>query len=216
MRNDLNKVRGWAQMIAEESDADERAAHLDRVETIIDEWETMTDGMKQLKQLTDADATVRSAIDVQSLVDQLTAWIREAELDVSVETSCPDASTVWIAGSIEDAIERILTLRGSVSAEEHYAAEIWMSNTPDDWVEITIEITGSGLTEMETEVLTSGEETALTHAQGIEVWLLRTMIGEIGGSISATTTDDETTINLKIPQKQSQEAATSSKQEAPK
>ncbi|MFB6293378.1 MAG: PAS domain S-box protein [Halonotius sp.] len=210
MRNDLNKVRGWAQMIAEEPDAGERAAHLDRVETIIDEWETMTDGIKQLKQLTDADATARSAIDMQMLVDQLTAWSCEAELDVSLETSCPDASTVWVAGSVKDAIEQVLTLASTESADEDSAAEISMSSTPEDWVAITIEVTGSGLTEMETEVLTTGEETALTHAQGIEVWLLRTMIGEIGGSISATTTDDETTIDLKIPRKQSEKVAASS------
>jgi PAS domain S-box-containing protein len=202
MRNDLNKVRGWAQMIAKEPDADERAAHLTRVEATIDEWETMTDGMKQLKQLTDADAAPRSAIDIQSLVDRLTAWSREAKLDVAFDTTCPDTSTVLVAGTTEDAIERVLSLTDTESANDHPPAKISISTTPDEWVAITIDIVGSGLSEREAEVLTTGEETALTHAQGIEVWLLRTMVGEIGGSISAATTDTETTIDLKLPRTQ--------------
>jgi len=202
MRNDLNKVRGWAQMIAEEPDADERAEQLDRVEAIIDQWETMMGEMKQLKQLTESDVAARSPIDIQSLIDQLTAWSREAEVDVAFDTSCPDTSSVLVSGTTEDALELVLTLSVVESADEHSAADISISSTPDDWVAITIEIAGSGLSKMETEVLTTGEETALTHAQGIKVWLLRTMIGKMGGSISATTTDGDTTIDLKIPRTQ--------------
>lgn len=202
MRNDLNKVRGWAQMIAEEQNAETRTAHLNRVEAIIDEWEALTDGMKRLRQLTNAAETDPPVIDVQSLVECLTDWCLEVDLDVDIETSCPEKTSVWVAAVIEEAIETLLTIAATKSADETASASISLSVAPDNWIKITIDISRSGLNAMETDVLATGEETALTHAQGIEVWLVRTMIREIGGAISAQTMDEETMINLKIPRKQ--------------
>lgn len=202
MRNDLNKVRGWAQVLATEENAETKTTHLNRIETIVDEWETMVEQVKQLRQLTDSAMGDQSVVATQSVVDNLKAWSHETELDVTIESTVAEPADVRVSETVEDAITRLVSVAAGRSAAEDSTTEVTMTKTTDDWVEITVFVTESALTAAETAVLATGEETELLHAQGVAVWLIRTMIGESGGGITAKTADGTTNVQFKIPIRQ--------------
>ena len=202
MRNDLNKVRGWAQVLATEENAETKTTHLNRIETIVDEWETMVEQVKQLRQLTDSAMGDQSVVATQSVVDNLKAWSHETELDVTIESTVAEPADVRVSETVEDAITRLVSIAAGRSAAEDSTTEVTMTKTTDDWVEITVFVTESALTAAETAVLATGEETELLHAQGVAVWLIRTMIGESGGGITAKTADGTTNVQFKIPIRQ--------------
>jgi PAS domain S-box-containing protein len=51
MRNDLTKVRGWTQVMSEESDPEKRAEQFETVERVLDKWDEMTEKMGQIRQI---------------------------------------------------------------------------------------------------------------------------------------------------------------------
>ena len=199
IRNDLNKVRGWAQVLAEETDAEARATHLDRIEAILEEWESMTEGMRRIRRLTTSPEVDRPAIEVQSVMEHLTAWTGEVDFSLDVDSTVPDDSTVWIPGTLEEALETLITTAFTRATDPDPAVTVSLSDTTDRWVEAEVVITGSGLTETDMEVLTTGEETALTHAQGLDIWVVRTMIRTVGGEITAQATDTGTRVTFRVP-----------------
>ena len=199
IRNDLNKVRGWAQVLAEETDAEARATHLDRIEAILEEWESMTEGMRRIRRLTTSPEVDRPAIEVQSVTEHLTAWTGEVDFSLDVDSTVPDDSTVWIPGTLEEALETLITTAVTRATDPDPAVTVSLSDTTDRWVEAEVVITGSGLTETDMEVLTTGEETALTHAQGLDIWVVRTMIRTVGGEITAQATDTGTRVTFRVP-----------------
>jgi len=202
MRNDLNKVRGWAQVLAEEADAEARATHLDRIETILDEWEAMTDEMRQVRQLTTSPEAQQPAVEVRSVTEHLTAWNQDTEFTLDVNSTVSREPTVWIPGIVTEALEKLITTATHRATESDTVVTVSLSDKTDKWVGIEVFITGSGLTETDTEVLATGEETALTHAQGLDIWVVRTMIRTVGGEITAHTTGTKTRVTFRIPMKQ--------------
>lgn len=199
MRNDLQKIRGWAEVLAEEETAESRTTHLDRIEAILDEWETMIEQVKELRQLTEATQADQSIVATQSVVDNLTEWSHETELDVTVKSTVAEPSDEWISATVEDAVTQLLSIAAGRSTEHDPTAEVTVTKTTDDWLEVTAFVTESALTAAETAVLATGEETELAHAQGVAVWLIRTMISEAGGGITAKTAEGKTNVQFKMP-----------------
>jgi signal transduction histidine kinase len=58
---------------------------------------------------------------------------------------------------------------------------------------------------MEKSLLETGEETPLSHGQGLGLWMVRALTIRAGGSISVETSDEGSKIILEIPAKTAQE-----------
>ncbi len=199
IRNDINKLRGWSEMLAEEVDAETRTTHLHRIERILDEWETMTEQVKQLRQLVNTPEADQSVVETRTVLEHLTERSEEAGVTLNTESSLSDAPATLVPAAIDEALQRLVAIAIDRSTDQDTDVEISVSNATDDWVEIILLVTGSELTEMEVSVLATGEETALTHAQGLDVWLIRTMVQQAGGGITGQTTDGKTRITLRAP-----------------
>jgi sensor histidine kinase regulating citrate/malate metabolism len=192
-------------VLAEEADAEARATHLDRIETILDEWEAMTEGMRQIRQLT-TSTDQRPAIEVRSVTEHLTAWSQDTEFSLDVDSTVSDDPPVWVPGIVTETVEKLITIAVHRATEPDPVVTVSLSDTTDRWVEIETFITGSGLTETDMEVLATGEETALTHAQGLDIWVVRTMIRTVGGEITAQTTGTKTRVTFRVPVEQPPDA----------
>lgn len=98
-----------------------------------------------------------------------------------------------------DAIDELLT-----NAIEHAD-----SSTPTVWVTVRdgeafarldIADDGPGLPEMERQVLESGTETPLRHSSGLGLWLVRWIVKDLGGDVTARERDGGgTVISLRLP-----------------
>jgi light-regulated signal transduction histidine kinase (bacteriophytochrome) len=199
MRNDLNKVRGWAQLIAEESNAEARADQLGHVERTLDEWEAMAEELKKIRQVSQSTDANQPTTEARSVITDVVSHSREAHPTLEIEAITGDVEGLRIPSVVEEAITALIRVTADRQTDEAAQVDVSLSDSTDDWIQIDIVDTGRRLTEMETEVLATGEETALIHGQGTGVWLVRTMIKEAGGDISAQRRDTEVTVSFRVP-----------------
>jgi light-regulated signal transduction histidine kinase (bacteriophytochrome) len=85
MRNDLSKLRGWAQQMSEEPEPSTRAEHLATLERIFDKWESMTDRVKQIRQASRQSNKV-AGVNPESLIEDAVAPINEQYLAATIST----------------------------------------------------------------------------------------------------------------------------------
>ena len=196
MRNDLMKVRGWAQMMCEEPDAERRAEHLETVEEILDKWEAMTEKTQEMRRILQPTSGREATTTPDSLIADAVDPVREAHDDATVLTEVPDD---WIRApaTLAEAVAELV--RNAVEAREDATVEVALTGPTDGWAEVVVRDDGPGMPEMEADVLENGEETPLNHGQGLGLWMVRMIVTGAGGEASVESTADGTTVRLRLP-----------------
>ena len=200
MRNDLTKMRGWTQMMCEEPDAKKRADHFDTIESVFDKWESMTEEIKNIRNILQTQQAKQTRTAVQSLIEDAVAPVREEYADATVVTDVSDAGSTQIPATLLDAIRELAENAAQVSPE--VTVEVTPSRLADGWLEIGVRDDGPGMPEMEANVLENGEETPLNHGQGLGLWMVRMIVTQAGGEVTVEPTADGTEVRLRLPSKQ--------------
>jgi PAS domain S-box-containing protein len=201
IRNDLTKVRGWAQIMSEEPDADTRLDHLSQIEDTLDEWEKITQDMERLRDIETSTEKDGRVIKAHSAIRSAISRCRNEYPSVEITQTSINSENVWISGIVEEAVKKlIMTMIDQPSGEESQL-NLSLSKPNEGWVAIEVVDTGNRMNQQEGEILSTGEETALVHAQGTGIWVIRTLIKEAGGNISVQVTDTETKVAFRVPTK---------------
>jgi PAS domain S-box-containing protein len=201
IRNDLTKVRGWAQIMSEEPDADTRLDHLSQIEDTLDEWEKITQDMERLRDIETSTEKDGRVIKAHSAIRSAISRCRNEYPSVEITQTSINSENVWISGIVEEAVRKlIMTMIDQPSGEESQL-NLSLSKPNEGWVAIEVVDTGNRMNQQEGEILSTGEETALVHAQGTGIWVIRTLIKEAGGNISVQVTDTETKVAFRVPTK---------------
>jgi signal transduction histidine kinase len=125
----------------------------------------------------------------------MVAHASNGETDITVDVD--NGADVAVPSVLTDAIDELLS--NAVAVSGNGPVTISCRRPDSTWLELTIDDSGPGLPDAEAEVLESGEETALSHGQGLGLWFVRMVVTEIGGSLSTDVRDDGTAITLRIP-----------------
>jgi len=197
IRNDLTKLRGWTQMLYEAGDAARREETYGTLQRILDKWEKMTERTQEINQLLDAQALHESHRSLTAIVDETVERAHASNNDTDIIVDVDNGADVAIPSVLTDAIDELLS--NAVAVSDNGPVTIRCRRPDSTWLELTIDDSGPGLPDAEVEVLESGEETALSHGQGLGLWFVRMVVTEIGGSLSTDVGDDGTAITLRIP-----------------
>lgn len=196
LRNDMSVIRGMTQLMAEERAADD--SYGQTALKNIDKLLALTQKARELDRIVAADREPEPT-DITRLVESIVKKVRQKHPRASVSTKYDDEITAAVQPSFERALEELLENAAKHSGEAP-TVTVSVEHVPNA-VEIRIVDDGLGLADHEAEVLRTGSETPLTHGSGLGLWLAYWIITSHDGSISATSTEDGTTMTISIPRK---------------
>ncbi len=197
MRNDLTKMRGWTQVMCEETDAKKRAEQFETIERILGKWERMTEKMGEIRQVLDSQSGEGSTAAVGSLVEEAVAPVREEYADATIGTDVSSSESAQVPVTLLDAVRELVENAAKASADA--TIEVDVARRDSGWVEVGVRDDGPGMPEMEADVLETGEETPLNHSQGLGLWKVRMVVTQAGGDVSVESTADGTEVLLRLP-----------------
>ncbi|OSO94565.1 hypothetical protein B9H04_14035 [Halorubrum ezzemoulense DSM 17463] len=196
MRNDLGKVRGWAELMCEESDRDARSEHLATLNRILDKWESMTERVKQIRRASQRIDQSTGA-DPDSLVADATDPVRDEYPDATISTEVSADALTRVPATLLDAIRELAENAANTGPDAD--VEVELSSPEDGWIEVSVRDDGPGLPQMEADALETGEETPLNHGNGLGLWMVRMITTQAGGDISVRTAEAGTDVRLRVP-----------------
>jgi PAS domain S-box-containing protein len=196
MRNDLTKVRGWTQVMSEESDAEKRAEQLETIEEILDKWDAMTEKMGEIRAVLNAQQGGQAQREAEKIVEDAVAPVREEYPEATVQTDVSDAG-LQVPSTFLDAVRELVENAAKTSAEA--TIEVETDRSSDGWTELFVRDDGPGMPDMEASVLETGEETPLNHGQGLGLWMVRMIVTQAGGDVSVESTGNGTAVRLRLP-----------------
>lgn len=194
VRNDLNVIRGRAELLASEaSDTD----HAQRIVDTADEILSTATNAQQIRRVVDrrgefvstqADALVRSA------VGEVADDYPDAEIGVgplpAVELEVHPHFEYAIRHAVENGVEH-------QSGEPHVVVR---AATVDTGVVIEIEDDGPGVPASELDPLAAGEETQLVHGSGAGLWIVDRVVEYSGGTVEFDSSESGTVVRLIVDQ----------------
>ena len=200
IRNEMNVVKGNADLLRDTADANER----ERLSRIISTVDDIVDRSNKIGRVTEALETERhSPTRLHELLESVVSDARDRNPDATITLTCEE--TIWIQGgpSVPIALEELVE-----NAVEHRAAdddpvEVEITATRTDGtpgVRVAVHDNGPGIADHEREVIRSGTETPLKHGSGVGLWLVNWIVRNLGGRMSFPEPDGPgTTVELQLP-----------------
>src|SRR6056297_360621 len=193
IRNDLNVIRGYADLLTDRVD-DGRSREC--LETIREKTDDMVAISEKLRVIEEASSGApRGRID---LVD--TVWDAAERVDgpdVSVTVESPPEAWIRADGSIEHPVREVFenAVTHNDGATRRVDARV-EENGSTTCLEVTDN--GPGIPADERAVLRAERETPLSHASSIGLWLVKWMCETQGGTVGFETSDGGTTVRLRF------------------
>lgn len=198
LRNNLNLIRGAAEMIESEATPD----IADYSEQIIEESDRLLDAATKQRDIMDIlreePEYENFAIEplLQQIVSDMTSKHPQAELTVE----CPANLSVEASGRLRQALEELI--ENAIQHNDIRPAEVQISaDQTEQSINIHIADNGPQIPEMEQDVLVKPQErTPLYHGSGLGLWLVKLIVSRSNGKITfRQNSPDGNIINIEIP-----------------
>ena len=195
VRNEMTLIRGWADMLADELDADgaKKATVISAAATrLLD----LTEAAQKIEQNREISPELEST-DIMPLVDRIITECETRYPDASITVDAPDEAIAETLPRIEVALFEIIDNAAKHGGDPaSVAVSVRMS---DLQITCLVSDTGPGLPDTERNILESGVETPLVHGQGLGLWLSYWIITTLDGEIEVIESDQGTTIEIQLP-----------------
>lgn len=201
IRNEMTVVMGQAQ-VAERKASDEVVDHLEKIEAKAQELTDVSQAVRRFSDALDPDLGTARPRDTVDVVTSTVEDLRE-EHDADIAVTVREPAWMRAHESVTAAIEEVV--RNAVVHVEDRDPEVWVTvdaTGPPGEGEVVVEVAdnGPGLPEAERKVLTGGEQTQLTHASGIGLWLVNWAVTKSGGGLSFDENDPRgSVVTVRLP-----------------
>lgn len=194
IRNDLNVISGYAQIIEDASSGD------------VAEWaERINDRSTKIVKQAEKAGKIESVFSYDETVQRsLREDIEKAREEYQVT---PPATVSFDIDDVEVEVHprfdlAVLELIDNALTHHHGSepADIVVSTElTDTSVTLVVEDNGPGLPSVEVSVLKAQEETDLQHGSGIGLWLVHWIVARSNGELTTEVTDSGTKIEITLP-----------------
>lgn len=194
VRNDLNVIQGYTDLLADRIDDDERSREC--LETIRETTDDVVAISEKLRVIEDASPEPPDGR--VNLVDAVHEAVQVVDLDgVAVTVETPSEAWIRADDSVEYPIREVFenAVTHNDGASRRVTATI-RENGAITCLEVTDN--GPGIPTDERAVLRAESETPLSHASSIGLWLVKWMCEAQGGTARFDATEDGTTVRLRF------------------
>lgn len=199
LRNDLNVVQGYLELIRAEIGDEEVERMVDTAEAKARDVIALGEKARRIENTVSDDGQARPVAVADLLaevVGDLEAEFPGAEIDVSV----PPTVRIDGAPSLLDGVFRNLIENGM----EHNpnptpTVRVELTEEASGRAIFTVEDDGPGIPDHELEVLDADRETPLEHGSGLGLWLVTWGVRALGGELRFRTDDTGTTATIQLP-----------------
>lgn len=196
VRNTLNVIEGHARELYERTGSGQMKRQSAIIHT---QSESLVSICEKLKLIEDVDPSANSdSTDLVSIVEANVARVRHTHPEIEIETSLPESA--WIVGDevIHRAVGEVLdnAIEHGEAVENGMTIKIEPSSIG---FQVVVADSGPGIPAGEIEPILAGEETALTHASSIGLWLVKWICERHGGSLSFDDAEEGTVTILEFP-----------------
>ncbi|RAW46788.1 hypothetical protein DQW50_02740 [Halorubrum sp. 48-1-W] len=199
IRNDLTKLRGYVDLLESDTETDTREQRAATIRDILDKWERMANKTQELQNILTSESALASYQSAQQIAEDIQAKKEDEYANANITITADHDLESQIPRELDKAISELVENAITANDTEHPSVQISVSQADERWVEVCVSDTGPGLPEMEKNLLETGEETPLSHGQGLGLWMVRSLVTRAGGSISVETSDDGSEIRLEVP-----------------
>lgn len=198
LRNKMNLVEGYADVLTDEIDDESRLESLGVISETAEDLMGIASAVRTVNETLD-ETESNAPVDFAEELVELRNRTQRRYPDATVTLSLPDGdpihvTVVGLTVAVEEAVENAVKHNGAASPSVHVRVE----RHPDGWVVVEVTDDGPGVPDHEMQVLEVGE-TSLTHADRLGIWLMYWVVGKAGGEFDVDTGEDGTTVRLEVP-----------------
>jgi PAS domain S-box-containing protein len=187
LRNDMNVIRGMAEMIHRGAEG-EVATHAKQIMTTSDRLIGLADKERKIAELLQKTPTKQS-IELEGLMTQAISTVQAEYPEATIDLECPPYSRASATPGLEEAVTELVT--NAIIHNDSDSPMVTITATPEDeTVWLTIADNGPQIPDMERGLLTdSAAETPLYHGSGLGLWLVQLIVSRSGGDITIEDND---------------------------
>lgn len=200
IRNDMNVIKGHADVARRETEDDGVGDSCHAILTTADELLDQTETVNKLRDMLEGSAEIRT-FDLKDLAEDV---LDEAQrtTDVDLRTSAADVDPVRVSANslLPVAIGEVVD--NAVRYNETDTPEVSMRTERNDGeVDLHVVDDGPGIPRTEREVLATLEESPLEHSSGLGLWFVYWTVSDSGGGVGIRerpTGGTEVTLSLPV------------------
>lgn len=198
LRNELNVVRGRAELVAAQTEG-EPAEHARTVVERCDDLLETADKERAINDVLGAGTTAEP-VDVARVVEHAVEEVREEYPDAALALDTPERARAVAVPQLGTAVRELV--ENGIRHADRDPAQVAVDVTVDgETVRVDVADHGPGIPEIERRVL-SGEDAidALHHSQGLGLWLVHWTVAHSGGELSFADNDPRgTVVSITLP-----------------
>jgi signal transduction histidine kinase len=207
LRNEMNKIRGRAELIA-----DGGQEHVDHAETIVssaDDLISTGERARQVEQMMATTAAVEESASLaaigEAVIEEYRSEYPDATLSVDIDDSlAAPINEQVLAHVLDNLVENAVVHNDAPTPVVTVGAR-----ATDDGVEVSVADNGPGIPSNERAVIESGDEDDLDHGSGLGLWAVKWGAVRLGGETAfADRKPRGTVVTITLPTETSAETAT--------
>ncbi len=203
LRNKLNVVVARAAEIRERTADDGVCEAASAVERAGGGLLETAESVRRFQGVTSPGQSARERVDIVDAVERALEGVRATYPEVEVEADCAGTAAATGDRTLALALEELLDSAASAGEGEDGPSRV-LVQVRDDPVEGVVEVEvaddGPEIVESGRRALERGVETSLEHTSGIELWLVRWAVDNVGGAVSVEPNEPRgTVVRLQIP-----------------
>ena len=200
VQTDVNIIRGNAELVREQLTDPESIERLATVETRAVNLEELSQKAREIQQKV-INEPARETYPVSVLLSRLNSMLT-GRYEVDLRIAPWDGTETQVSARLFTILEELCA-----NAIEHTDADrptINVAATYDEsagMIEVWVADRGSGMPDLEQEIITTERETQLSHGQGLGLWLIRWLTMDLNGTVRIAWSDGSGTgITVRVPE----------------
>lgn len=198
--NDMNVVRGYAEMIRNDGPA-EFADHAEKIIASSDKLLSITAKQRKITEFL-ATAKANERVDLGAVSRRVVGRLRQTYPEVAISIEAPESAPVWVNPAIEEALEELLA--NSIEHRDRRPPNpAIVLDVGEEIVEVRVRDDNPRIPAMDRAILAGeGELDRLRHGSGLGLWLVKLVVDHSNGELAYEAGDprgNAVTISLNRP-----------------